>query len=60
MALSECVYKVVDFMPEGAALALDRLRQTLPQELVTLQNVQWSLPHVGHRYVKKKAPCDIG
>ncbi|KAK9820296.1 hypothetical protein WJX72_008693 [[Myrmecia] bisecta] len=51
LVLSEVVYKVVDLGEEAAAASVTQLRQDFPPGLVSVQHLQWSLPHVGHRYL---------
>jgi hypothetical protein len=56
LALSECVYKAVDIPLHDAAAALSFIKQTFPLGLVTVSTVQWSLPHVRHRYLIAEGP----
>ena len=50
LVLSECVYKLVEAGgSEHALRSLQLLHSSAPLGLVTLQQVQFSLPHVAHR-----------
>ena len=45
------MYKVYDLGPEGAVDDLNTLAAAFGSLLVTLRQVQFALPHVGHRYM---------
>lgn len=47
--LAETVYKVQDGNHAEVATTVAALRGDFPPPLVTLQRLQWSLPHVPHR-----------
>ena len=47
---SELVYKVLDGSETDAIASFEEMRAGLPASSTTLQQVQWSLPHVSQRY----------
>lgn len=47
---SELVYKALDGSEESAVASFEEMRAGLPSSSATLQQVQWSLPHVSQRY----------
>ena len=56
ITLSECVYKAVDFPIVEAVHKLNEVKLCFPGPLVSLSSVQWSLPHVRHRYMVAESP----
>lgn len=46
---SELVYKVLDGSEKEAVASFETMRAGLPPSSVTLQRVQWSLPHAPQR-----------
>ena len=51
LLLCECVYKVYDKGPKGALIELTTLASAFGSFIVSLRQVQYALPHVGHRYM---------
>lgn len=49
LVLAETVYKVQEGNHAEVAATVAALRQDFPADMVTLQRLQWSLPHVPHR-----------
>ncbi|KAA6417845.1 MAG: lipase class 3 family [Trebouxia sp. A1-2] len=51
LVLAETVYKVQEGNHLEVASTVSALRQDFPAPLISLQRLQWSLPHVPHRYL---------
>lgn len=51
LVLAETVYKVQEGNHAEVASTVSALRQDFPAPLISLQRLQWSLPHVPHRYL---------
>ncbi|DBA88587.1 TPA: hypothetical protein ACH3X1_004236 [Trebouxia sp. C0004] len=51
LVLAETVYKVQEANHAEVASTVSALRQDFPAPLISLQRLQWSLPHVLHRYL---------
>ena len=49
LVLAETVYKVQEGNQAEVATTVAALRRDFPASMVTLQRLQWSLPHVPHR-----------
>ncbi len=49
LVLAETVYKVQESNHAEVASTVSALRQDFPAPLISLQRLQWSLPHVPHR-----------
>lgn len=49
LVLAETVYKVQEGNHAEVASTVSALRQDFPAPLISLQRLQWSLPHVPHR-----------
>lgn len=49
LVLAETVYKVQEGNHLEVASTVSALRQDFPAPLISLQRLQWSLPHVPHR-----------
>ncbi len=49
LVLAETVYKVQEGNHAEVASTVSALRQDFPAPLISLQRLQWSLPHVLHR-----------
>ena len=49
--LAEGTYKVIDHGPEVATELTSRLVEGFPCDLVSLQELSWTLPHVNHRCI---------
>ena len=52
LLISECVYKGYDLGTIAAAAAFCDLKQLFPPGLITVDGIQWALPHVPHRCAK--------
>ena len=50
LVLAETVYKVQEGNHADVANTVSALRQDFPAALVSLEKLQWSLPHVPHRF----------
>ena len=49
LLLSECAYKIADMSQKAATRKVQRVKQTFPKGMITLESVQWSLPNLNHR-----------
>ena len=51
LLLCECVYKDYDYGSEAAVKDLNTLASAFGSLIASLRQVQFALPHVGHRYM---------
>ncbi len=56
MILSEAVYKALDGSIKQAVDSVGSILAELPEGLRQPLKVQWSLPHVAHRYASVRTP----